>query len=157
AFAKSTFGDRGAPGVIITGTNASGEFPGKQIRDFLIGFPSTILPRTLATPSGETLSASDLAAKLKKSPESVAQYNGKEITVNGYSYISSIAAHGGDYSISLGAKDADLPHVRCGVNPPDIADFRNLKTGDHNLTVVGIFEAQPSLANIKNCRLIKAD
>ncbi|MGI9069475.1 MAG: hypothetical protein ACR2HX_24105 [Pyrinomonadaceae bacterium] len=159
-FAKSTFGDRGAPGAIITGTSPNGEFPGKQIRDFLSGFPSTILPRTLAPPSGETLSASDLAVKTKKSMESVAQYNGKEITINGYSYISSRAAAGGAYSIFLGAKDATLigsPTIRCGVNPPDIPDFRNLTSGDHNLTVVGTFEAQYSSGNLKNCRLVKAD
>lgn len=162
--AKREVGDTGAPVVLYGGAKDNPKFPGEQIKEFLISFQSTLLPVTLATPTGEVLSALDLATKVEKSKESVSQYDGKEITVNGYAYISSSRRSDIDYSLSLGKKDyltastgspVTLP---CFVDPQDRASFATLKSGQyHNLTVVGAFESSYSRASLKHCRLVKAE
>lgn len=155
--AKQEVGDVGAP---VSGVS-SPQFPGEKIKEFLSGFTSTLISTTRATPTGEVLSAFDLATQTGKKKESVSQYEGKEITVQGYAHVSS---SGKRDQFMLGKKDylaltgSSGLTLFCYVDPADRSNFPTPESSGYlKLTVVGTFENAFGSAHLKHCRLVKAE
>lgn len=158
---EGTFRTGGAPEFTsASGDAGSATFPQKEIKNYLVSFASTLKPPVNASPSGDSVQAADLAGRFRKSPQSVSEYEGKMITVKGYSSILlGVMDHTPMFSVSIGAKDnlsKSLPTVICYPRPEDTPAFTRLKKGDYNLTVVGTFKATPSFAILEQCKLVDA-
>ncbi|MEJ7848527.1 MAG: hypothetical protein WKF92_10615 [Pyrinomonadaceae bacterium] len=115
----------------------------------------------LSAPTGEVLSAFDLADKHKRSKDSVSEYNGKEITIRGYMWVSpTITSPGSGGLIGLGEDKEDiddkLKEVSCWFDAAEEPNFSKLK-GETYITVKGIFDGKNYSPELRFCKLVKAE
>ena len=106
-----------------------------------------------------TLSVGELTKEYKKSSEAVrSKYDGKEITVRGYTLIGATLPRDDDDAglISLDEKGGDpLLSVTCWFRQPDAAEFAKIK-GEQFVTVKGIFDGEIT-TDLKFCKLVNVE
>ena len=106
-----------------------------------------------------TLSVGELTKEYEKSSKAVrSKYDGKEITVRGYSLIGATLPRDDDDAglISLDEKDGDpLLSVTCWFRQPDATEFAKIK-GEQFVTVKGIFDGEIT-TDLKFCKLVKVE
>ncbi len=111
-------------------------------------------------PSGDVLSAFELAKKHKASKNNVSQYNGKEITIRGYILVPPTITEPTKGGLSsLGEKtegvEGTINTIACWFDSKEEAKFAALK-GDQYITVKGVFDGE-YLAELRPCQLVKAE
>jgi hypothetical protein len=109
--------------------------------------------------SEDSLSAGSLAEEYERSSAGVrSKYDGKEITVRGYTLIAATMPRPGDYqgSVLLAEKGRDPDRqVTCWFSKEQAAEFSEIKGGQY-LTVKGIFNGEAG-AELKFCKLVKVE
>jgi len=136
----------------------------EPLRPLWLGFvllSLTILTACQATSSLEpsSVSARTLADEYERSSAAVrGKYDGKEITVRGYTLIAAAMPRGGDDqgSVLLEEKErAPTRQVACWFSKDQAEQFSKIKGGQY-ITVKGIFNGEAG-ADLKFCKLVKVE
>ncbi len=105
------------------------------------------------------LSARSLTEEYDRSRASVrSKYDGKEITVRGYTVVGTTMPPAGNDqgSVSLEEKGGDpVRQVTCWFSNEQAADFSKIKGGQY-ITVKGVFNGEAG-AELKFCKLVKVE
>lgn len=107
--------------------------------------------------SNEIFSAGDLARKYVASPDSLNEYKDKEITVKGFSYVSTINDEDKNQLFLSDSPDQEGDSFSCQIDlddPSQAEKFDKLKKGTfYNLTVKGKYFAK----GLRPCQIINAE
>ena len=109
--------------------------------------------------SPQPVSAGNLTAEYEKSSAGVrSKYDGKEITVRGYTLIAATLPRDGDDqgTVRLEEEGRDSgPQVTCWFSKEQVAEFSKIKGGQY-VTVKGVFTGEAG-AELKFCKLVKVE
>lgn len=108
------------------------------------------------TSAKDVIAAGKLLADYAKSKEAVQkQYDGKEITVRGFTRISATLSADGSGLVGLIESEKSIENLDCWFSKADSAEFMKIK-GNQFITVKGIFDGNP-FAQIQFCKLVKIE
>jgi hypothetical protein len=130
-------------------------------KSFLVLFSLTMLTacQPASSRSQESLSAGSLAGEYERSSASVrSKYDGKEITVRGYTLTAATLPHEGhdQGSVWLEEKGGNVSRqVACWFSKDQTEQFSKIK-GAQYITVKGIFNGEAG-AELKFCKLVKVE
>jgi hypothetical protein len=130
-------------------------------RSILAGLSLTILTTCQSASSSpqKLFSAGSLTAEYEESSAGVrSKYDGKEITVRGYTLIAATMPRPGDDqgSVLLEEKLRNPGRqVTCWFSKEQAAEFSKIK-GDQYVTVKGVFNGEAG-AELKFCKLVKVE
>ncbi len=131
------------------------------MKSILVLLSLTMLTACQSGSSGaqKPVSAGKLTAEYEESSARVrSKYDGKEITVRGYTLIAATLPRPGDDrgSVLLEEKGRDPGrHVTCWFSQEQAAQFSKIKGGQY-VTVKGVFNGEVG-AELKFCKLVKVE
>jgi hypothetical protein len=133
----------------------------KSMKTLLVWFSLTMLTACQSASSGaqQPVSAGNLTKEYDESSAGVrSKYDGKEITVRGYTLIAATMPRPGDDqgSVLLEEKGRDPGRqVACWFSKEQAAEFSKIKGGQY-VTVKGVFNGEAG-AELKFCKLVKVE
>lgn len=125
----------------------------------LLGLTLATACERAASGSGKPVSVATLTGEYEESNAAVrSKYDGKEITIRGYTAIAARMPRAGDDQGLLGLEEKGREgarQVNCWFSKNQATEFSKIKGGEH-LTVKGIFNGEAGV-ELKFCKLVKVD